>query len=84
VTRRLGDPPPRRSPVYPKVDNVRPGSPAERAGLRVGDVILSSNGVDGREYPLIRDDRVGAEYTFRIRRGSEERDVRLVLARPVS
>jgi membrane-associated protease RseP (regulator of RpoE activity) len=76
-----GDPLPRRSTVYPEVVNVTPGSPAEAAGLRTGDVILSSNGVDGREFPLLRDQRVGAEYTFRIRRGDDERDVRLVLAR---
>jgi hypothetical protein len=79
VVMRPGDPPSRRSPVYPSVDGVRRGSPAARAGLVTGDVILSSNGVDGREYPLLPDSRAGAAYTFHIRRGSEERDVRLVL-----
>lgn len=81
---RPGDRLPARSTVYPSVDRVLPGGPADKAGLRVGDVILSSNGVDGREYPLIPDAHPGTEYTFRVRSGNQERDVRLVLAGPVS
>jgi hypothetical protein len=68
--------------VYPRVRRILPGSPAEQAGLRVGDVVLSSNGVDASERPLMRDSHPGAEYTFRVHRGSEEREVHLVVGPP--
>jgi hypothetical protein len=76
-----GQPYPRNT-VYPVVRMVAPGSPAEQAGLMVGDVFLSSNGVDGRVTPLMPGHRPGAEYTFRVRRGNEEREIHLVLGPP--
>jgi C-terminal processing protease CtpA/Prc len=36
-------------PGYPKVQKVIAGSPAEKAGLQVGDELISLNGVDIRE-----------------------------------
>jgi membrane-associated protease RseP (regulator of RpoE activity) len=36
-------------PGYPKVQKVVPGSPAEKAGLKVGDELISLNGVDIKE-----------------------------------
>jgi hypothetical protein len=45
----------------------------------VGDVILSANGIDGREAPLMPDRRPGATYTLHVRRGRPELDLHLVL-----
>ncbi|HEV8122201.1 MAG TPA: PDZ domain-containing protein [Candidatus Polarisedimenticolia bacterium] len=36
-------------PGYPKVQKVVPGSPAEKAGLQVGDELISLNGVEIKE-----------------------------------
>lgn len=73
-----GSPPPPPN-VYPVVEDVAAGSPAAAAGLRDGDVILSSNGVDGKVTPLMPDSRPGSAYAFHVRRGREELDLRLVL-----
>jgi len=63
---------------------VEPGSPADLAGIRPGDVIVA---IDGR--PVTEPDEVvvairarapGDTVTLRIRTGEEERDVRVVLA----
>ena len=43
---------PVRSGVYPTVSDVDKCSPAERAGLRVGDELTVVNGHDGRRMPL--------------------------------
>ncbi len=62
------------------VASVDPGSPAERARLRAGDILLSLDGepLDGRfpeQLPPIRDlianRPVGSELTFEARRGSQ-------------
>lgn len=76
--------------IYPQdedgavtIEEVLPGTPAERAGLQPGDVILS---VNGREVESVEDLRArlaragaGAEVTLRIARRYEERDVRVRL-----
>jgi len=67
------------SNVYPVVEDVAAGSSAAAAGLRDGDVILSSNGVDGKVTPLMTDLRPGTAYAFHVRRGREELDLRLVI-----
>lgn len=60
-----------------RVTSVRPGFPAARAGLRVGDELLE---VDGRRVPgatardlapLARGKRVGESVAVRVQRGSE-------------
>jgi serine protease Do len=71
-----------RASKPPTVSAVEPGSPAAQAGLRVGDAILELNGVDTRGTPLFAVQEPGTRYVLRIRRGDEEREVTLVVARP--
>lgn len=56
---------------YPVIVSVTKDSQAEKLGLRVGDVILSVNGRDGRESKLFPGDEPGISYEVRIRRGEE-------------
>jgi S1-C subfamily serine protease len=71
-----------RAAGFPTVSRLEPGSPAALAGLRVGDAIVSLNGVDSRDGPLFTRVDPGTRYLLRIRRGDEEREVTLVVARP--
>lgn len=64
-----------RLPSYPKVKEVRSGSPAAQAGLRVGDVILSVNGRSGQDPPILRDVRPGTLVVLRILRENEQREL---------
>jgi serine protease Do len=69
------------------VDSVDPGSPAARAGLRPGDIVLTINQakVDGRfpeQLPaiqyLIASQPIGAAMALRVKRGSEIREFSVV------
>jgi hypothetical protein len=67
----------------PFVAEVRPDSPAEKAGLRVGDVLLAVDGVEtdsisavGR---VIRTHEAGDELVFRVRRGTRVESIRVTL-----
>jgi S1-C subfamily serine protease len=37
---------------YPVIESIDPGSPAERAGLQAGDILLSINKQDFRKNPI--------------------------------
>lgn len=58
---------------YPSIESVEPGSPADKAGIRGGDRILSMSGKDLRDAeidftPLLKP---GTRIPFRVRRGVE-------------
>jgi S1-C subfamily serine protease len=67
---------------YPVVRHVFSGSPAEGAGLRVGDAILQVNGRDGTETTAYHGSRVGQSWTLVVQRGLEQREIRFVLVEP--
>lgn len=62
---------------------LNPGGPAEKAGLRAGDVVIEFEGKpvvdDGELIVAIRARAVGDEVTLTIRRGGSEQDVTMVL-----
>ncbi len=68
---------------YPTVTGVEPGSPAAKAGVRTGDVLLSFNSHDMRGSAFALRDwlRPGTTFLVRLRRDSETRDVRGVVGR---
>lgn len=67
-------------PMSPLLERVGPLTPAHRAGLRPGDVILSMDGEPFSDFSALRD-RVmsgeGAEIRLLVWRGGEEREVRV-------
>jgi len=63
---------------YPKdsfvIEAVSPGTPADRSGLKAGDVILKVNGTalaNGAEFPPIADKAKGTPLDLEVRRGSQ-------------
>lgn len=70
-----------RMKSHPRVNQVVPNSTSARAGLRVGDVILSVNGRDSRIVPPFGGFKPGDTIVLRIRRGDEEREVTYVWPR---
>jgi S1-C subfamily serine protease len=68
---------------YPVVSAVEPGSPAAKAGVRAGDVMLTFNAHDMRGSALKMGDwlKPGAPFELRLRRNDAIRVVRGTLAR---
>ena len=70
-----------------RVEDVKPGSPAEKAGIKIGDVILKvARRRDPRRQDLSRGYRRASapatEVPIHIRRGGDEMDVTVTLAGP--
>lgn len=63
--------------AYPRITELAPRSPADSAGIRVGDDILEVNGRDARELGAVRL-TVGMKTVFRMRRGDREFEITLV------
>ncbi|MGK2934902.1 MAG: PDZ domain-containing protein [Gemmatimonadaceae bacterium] len=57
---------------YPVIEAIEPGSPAERAGLQVGDTLIAFNGHDfvGRGVPMASLLRPGERLSIRLRRNA--------------
>lgn len=60
---------------YPVIVRVRPGSPADSAGLMVGDTLIAYNGVDITRNRVRLAPPAGTQVIVRYRRGGVEREV---------
>lgn len=69
--------------AYPKISLVEPSSPAERAGIRVGDTLLAMNGTDvlEREISLSRLLVPDEQLMVRLRRDGNARDLKVTVGR---
>ena len=67
---------------YPVIESIDPGSPAERAGLLKGDVLISINAQDFKMNPIPMNELLvpGKRIVFRYRRDDVERVSRLIVA----
>jgi S1-C subfamily serine protease len=61
------------------IAKVEPGSPADRAGIRTGDVVIAANGVPMRSATQLRNviglARIGEEVNLTVERGGREQAV---------
>jgi C-terminal processing protease CtpA/Prc len=73
---------PARWADYPVVRHVYETSPAQYAGLAVGDVILKVNGRDGCETTAYHHFKAGDRLTLLIQRGREQKEISFELTEP--
>jgi serine protease Do len=68
---------------YPVVTDVDPGSPAAKAGVRPGDVLMTFNAHDmrGGAVELAKWLKVGAPFVLKVRRNDATRTIRGTLGR---
>jgi S1-C subfamily serine protease len=78
----MGDDAPQAPPLpeYPRIDSVYPGSPASKAGVRRGDVVLLIGGTDARRaVQLDRLLRPSTQLPVRVQRDGAPRDLTIVV-----
>jgi S1-C subfamily serine protease len=77
IMERPGQPRLFRFMAYPVVESVEPASPARRAGIEVGDVLLAFKQKDLREEPIALEQMLtpGARLPVMLRRGERTRTV---------
>ncbi len=71
---------------YPTIESIDPGSPAERAGLQAGDILISINAQDFKRNPIPMTSLLvpGQRIVFRYRRNDAARTASLtVVERPL-
>lgn len=66
---------------YPAIESVEPGSPAEKGGVRRGDVLLTFAGRDLQDAALVFQEllKPGARLPMRLRRGLETRTMTITI-----
>ncbi|HEX6575610.1 MAG TPA: PDZ domain-containing protein, partial [Gemmatimonadaceae bacterium] len=67
---------------YPVIESIDPGSPAEKAGLRAGDVLISINSQDFKLNPIPMNELLvpGKKITFRYRRDNRAHSTKMTVA----
>lgn len=75
----VGKAPTAQPTEYATITGVAPGSSADAAGLRAGDVLVAVNGADGRNRWLLRDLNPGTAYALRVRRDGQVHEGRVVV-----
>ena len=70
--------------AYPRISLVEPSSPAERAGIRIGDTLVAMNGVDviEREISLTKMLVPDEPLAVKLRRDGGMRELRVTVGRP--